>query len=64
MGKYLRIAGFASAVAAALRRFLQLSSKGELPIVNPEIQQKIRDTLPCVDEIKPWKVYRVGRSMT
>ena len=53
MGKYLRIAGFESAVAAALRRFLQLSSKGELPIVNPQIQYSNRYYLPCVDEIKP-----------
>jgi len=32
------MAGFARAVAAALRRFLQLSSNGELPIVKPEIR--------------------------
>jgi len=32
------MAGFARAVAAALRRFLQLSSNGELPIVKPDIR--------------------------
>jgi len=46
MGRYLRIAGLARAVAAALRRFLQLSSKGELPIVKPDAQQHYAIGLP------------------
>jgi hypothetical protein len=37
---------------AALRLFRQLSSHGELPIVNP-----------CVDEMRPWNVYNLGRSI-
>lgn len=40
-------------VDAALRLLRQLSSHGELPMVNP-----------CVDEMSPWKVYNLGRSIS
>ena len=53
MGMYDCVAGRFSAVAAALRRFLQESSHGDVPIVNP-----------CDEDTTEWNVWKVGREMS
>jgi hypothetical protein len=47
------MAGLDNMAPAAVLRFLVDSSQGLLPMVNP-----------LVDEMTPWKVYSLGRSIT
>jgi len=53
IGMYERVAGTFKAVAAALRRLLQDSSQGEVPIVKFE-----------ESETRVWNVWRVGREIS